>query len=195
MIIPEEPKKKGNLLERLPRLGKTSLMLLIAGIFLILFIPLAVIYQQQPPKQAEMKHELSLLQKILAVPETKKEALKAQTKKVEAEAEAALDAFPKLNQSLDIIDELLELAELNDIVITYTATTAPAKDARKATFPELTFEVHLTGQVPKFQNFILAIDDRFPTSQLKTVDIAVAEDEGEEDKAVLKIEISCYEGS
>ena len=195
MIIPEEPKKKGNLLERLPRLGKTSLMLLIAGIFLILFIPLAVIYQQQPPKQAEMKHELSLLQKILAVPETKKEALKAQTKKVEAEAEAALDAFPKLNQSLDIIDELLELAELNDIVITYTATTAPAKDARKATFPELTFEIHLTGQVPKFQNFILAIDDRFPTSHLKTVNIAVAEDEGEEDKAVLEIEISCYEGS
>jgi len=40
-------------------------------------------------------------------------------------------------------------------------------------FPVLNFDISLKGQVSKFQNFILALNSIFPTSQLKKVYLLV----------------------
>ena len=117
MIQPEEPKKK-TLLDRLPKLGRTSQLLLLVGVFLVIFIPLVVIYQHQPMRQAELEHELFLLQTVLAAPETKKETLESEIKQVEAELGEAKEPFYAPDQSPEIIDSLFELAELNGIDMT-----------------------------------------------------------------------------
>jgi hypothetical protein len=167
----------------------------LCGIFLVVFIASLYFYYQQPARQAELEEELLSLQGIIEKPSTQKEVLEAELNKIEAELEAAKESFPQLEQSVYLVDVLYELAESNDIVITKAVTTLPDLIEEPSRFPPLTFEISVTGQVPKFQNFILALGERFPTSQLTGYQIAIAEEEGEEDSAILTIVVSCYQGA
>ena len=199
MIQPETSKKKKGLFNRLPKLGRASQLALIVGIFLVIFVPMWLIYQQQPAKQADLEVTLSNLEKILAVQTTPKEKLETEFKQADAELEVAKAAFPNPNQSPEIIEELLKLAESNDIYVTGTKLSASQRALTKTEgaikWSILTFDISLKGQVPKFQNFLLALDSKLPTYQVKEVTFQIAAKEGEEDTASLKIEVFCYEGS
>ena len=193
MIQPEEPGKKGNFLDRLPKLGWLSRLMLLVGIFLIIFVPLLMIYGQQPVTRAGLEHELSLLEKTLAAPVTKKELLEAERSQVEAEMEVAKEQFPAPAQVLEIIESLLELAEDNDIdVLGVTEPTwreTVAEEGDTLGWPVSTFLIDVEGQVPQFQNFILALDNKLHTCQVREVSIEVASVEGEEDTATVVIDV------
>lgn len=193
MIQPETPEKKKGLLDRLPKMGRISQLVLLIGVFLILLIPLIVISNQQSAKQIELKATLANLNKILAVEETPKAKLEAELAQINAETESAKAIFPNTSQSPEIIDSLFELAELNDIYVTQTSVSI--SQPKETIGPILTIQIGLKGQVPKFQNFLLALDDKLPTSQITKVTFTTAGEEGEEDTASITIDILCYEGS
>ena len=193
MIQPETPEKEKGLLDRLPKMGRISQLVLLIGVFLILLIPLIVISNQQSAKQIELKATLANLNKILAVGETPKAKLEAELAQINAETESAKAIFPNANQSPEIIDSLFELAELNDIYVTQTSVSI--SQPKETIGPILTIQIGLKGQVPKFQNFLLALDDKLPTSQITKVTFTTAGEEGEEDTASITIDILCYEGS
>jgi len=193
MIQPEAPGKKPGVLDRLPKLGRVSQLVLLIGVFLVIFIPLLVINQQQPKVQASLEATIANMQKILSVEQTPKAKFEAELAQVTADMEAAEAVFPRANQAPEILDSLLELAELNDIYITQTkVSTSQPKDAIG---PTLTIELGLRGQVPKFQNFLLALGDKLPTSQIKQLTFTIAGTEAVEDTAKIVIAILCYEGS
>lgn len=201
MIKPEtpEPEKKKGLLDRLPRLGKTSQLILVVGIFLLLFIPLGFLYLQQPAEQDQLKGTLANLEKILAAPTTKKEMLESQVKQAESDLTKAKAVFPQPDQSPEIIAGLLELAKANGITVTRTKVSISKQSTTigksKIEYPLLIFDISLKGQVPKFQNFLLALDTKFPTCQMKKVNFAIAAREGDEDTASMTINVLCNEGS
>jgi hypothetical protein len=56
----------------------------------------------------------------------------------------------------------------------------------------LTITLNLKGQVPKFQNFLLALDTKLPTSQIKQVTFTVTGVEEEYDTAMLVFDVLCY---
>lgn len=192
MIQSGQEKKRG-IADRLPKLGRVSQLFLIIGGFLILFIPLWLLHQQQPAKQAELTTTLARLQKMLATEETPKAKLEAELHKLQSEIEAAKASYPSITQAPEIIDSLLALARENDIKVTSTrvSTSRPAK----ALGPVLTVELGLLGQVPKFQNFLLTLGDTLPTSQINRASFTIAPKEGEYDHATITLEIQCYEGA
>ena len=199
MIRPEKPEEQKTWLDKLPKLGRVSQLILLVGIFLIAFIPLWVIYQQQPSKQASLGQELSLLQRILAVPETQapsKDKLGAELSQLEKEAESNKEHFPNPDQGTEIIDRMLDIAQSNDIDITQTQTSTSLQsideDKDETEWVVLTIEIDLTGQVAKFQNFLLDIDEELPTCEVNTIDFTLAVDETDEDTANLKIDVFCY---
>jgi hypothetical protein len=191
MIQPDTEKKKG-FVDRLPKMGRTSQLVLLIGIFLVLLIPLMVFNNQQPAKQTELKATLANLNKLLAAEETPKANLEAELAQINAEIEATKATFPNTSQSPAIIDSLLELAEQNDIYVTQTKVST--SQPKEAIGPILTIQLGLKGQVPKFQNFLLALDDTLPTSQIMKVTFTITGEEGEEDTATITIDILCYEG-
>jgi hypothetical protein len=128
---------------------------------------------------------------ILAVEETPKAKLEAELAQVQAETEGVRAIFPTTSQSPEIIDSLIEIAELNDIYVTQTKVSTSEPEG--AIGPLLTIELSLDGQVPKFQNFLLALDNKLPTSQIVKLTFTVAGEEGEEDTASVTIDILCYE--
>jgi len=189
----EEQEKQKTLSSRLHRFSRVVWIILLVGVFLIIAVPLLMIYQQQPVKQAELEHELSLLQKISGASTTQSNKLQLQLRTVEDQIETAKGSFPRLDQGLEIIRGLLELAEAKGITVTGTETVFPDKGA--ANYPVLTYVIRASGQVPEFQNFLLDLDEKFPTCQIKEVLFSITNEEGKEDKAVLTIDITCYSGN
>jgi hypothetical protein len=168
MIQPETTEKKKGLLDRLPKMGRISQLVLVIGVFLIIFIPLFWLNQQQPEKQAELENTLSNLRKIVSAQQTPRAKWEADLARVTAEAEQAKASFHATTQGPEILDILLELAEENDIYVTSTVMSS-AKAAKGSIFPTLTFELGLSGQIPNFQNFLLALDDKLPAAKFKEI--------------------------
>src|SRR4030065_999029 len=110
MVQPEQEEKKKGILDRLHKLGRVGQLILLIGGFLIIFIPLWLINQQQPAKQAGLDATLANLQKIVAVSETPKAKFEAQLAQVTAETEAAKAVFPSSNPGPEKINPLLERA-------------------------------------------------------------------------------------
>ncbi|MCX6010384.1 MAG: hypothetical protein NTW48_10250 [Chloroflexi bacterium] len=191
MTEPESEMKKG-FLDRLPKMGRVSQLVLLIGVFLVIFVPIFIINGQQPERQAQLTSSLGNLQKILSTQQTPKAKFEADLAQVTAENEAAKAAFPSSNGTPQILDTLLELAEVNDIYVTGTkvATSTPTGSIG----PVLTITLNLKGQVPKFQNFLLALDSKLPTSQIKQVTFTVTGVEEEYDTAMLVFDVLCYEG-
>jgi hypothetical protein len=191
MIQPGQEKKKG-FLDRLPKMGRISQLVLLIGIFLVIFAVLFWINLELPKTQEQLTSSLGSLQKILSTQQTPKTKYEAQLAQVTADTEAAKAAFPSSNGTPQILDSLLELAGANDIYVTGTkiANSTPAGSIG----PVLTFTLNLKGQVPKFQNFLLALDTKFPTSQIKQATFTVATVATEEDTAMLVFDVLCYEG-
>ena len=191
MVEPEAPRK--SFLDRLPKLSRVSQLLLLIGIFLVLFIPLLLINQQQGQKQDQLRATLANLQKALAAEDNPQAKLQAELEQLQTETESARATYPHPDSSPEILDSLLELAELNDIHI--TSTSVATSQPKEAIGPVITVKLGLKGQVPRFQNFLLALDERFPSSRVKQLSFTIATEEGEEDTASLTIEIYCYEAS
>jgi len=190
MIQPETTEKKKGLADRVPKLGRLSQLILLIGVFLIIFVPLWFLNQQQSGRQDELRTTLTNLTRVLAVEETPKAKLEAELAQVMAETEATKAIFPNINQSPEILDGLLELAELNDLYITQTKVST--SQPKETIGPTLTIELGLKGQMPKFQNFLLALDNKLPTSQITKLSFTMVGEEGAEDTANITIDILCY---
>jgi hypothetical protein len=177
MIQPEAPEeKKKGFTGSLPKIGRLSQLILLIGVFLIIFVPLWLLNQKQSERQAELRTTLANLTRVLAVEEAPEAKLEAELAQATAETEATKALFPATNQSPEILDSLIELAELNDLCITATSVELHEADSEedkaKVIGPMLRIVIGLRGQVPKFQNFLLALDDLLPTSQINTIAFA-----------------------
>lgn len=196
MIQPKPKKQKKPLVERLPKVGRASRVALVVGIFVIVFASLLFVSNQQASRQAELRKNIATSQRGLSAgtQEEPKYKLEAQIKQAEAEMEADRVIFPIADQVQEILDRLLKLAEANDVDVTNIAVTTSPKILDKVAYDVFTFQFTLRGQVPNFQNFLLALGDRLPTSQISAVNITVAAEESEEDIASVTIEVLCYSG-
>jgi hypothetical protein len=191
MTQPEPEKKKG-FLDSLPKMGRLSQLVLLIGIFLVIFIGLFMLNRQLTARQTELKGTLTNLQKILATGQTPQTQYEAKLAQATADSEAAKAAYPTPDQAPEILDSLLELAAANDIDITQTAISSAT--ASGAIGPTLTFTLGLQGQIPKFENFLLALDTKLPTSQITGLTFTTASTEQGYDTASIKINVLSYAG-
>jgi len=192
MLQPEGEKKKG-FLDRLPKMGRISQLVLVLGIFLLVFIPLFIINQHQPETQAQLNASLSNLQKMVSIQQTPKAQFEADLAQASADTEAAKAAFPDSKGVPQMLETLRKLADDNDIYI--TATKVSTATPKGGIGPVLTVTLNLKGQVPLFQNFLLGLDTKLPTSQITKVTFTMATVEGEYDTATIVINVQSYGGS
>ena len=190
MVQSESTEKKKGFLDRLPKLGRVSQFILIVGVFLFIFVPMWIINQQQPAREAALNSTMASLQKILSVQEAPQAKFEAELAQANADQEAAKAAYPNANQAPEILDTLLALAQENDIDVTKTTVTSSTPDGSIG--PVLAFTLGLKGQIPKFQNFLLALDTRLPSSQITQVTFTVAQEGQEYDTASVSINVLCY---
>lgn len=197
----EGKEKKKGVLERLPKLSRASQTILIIAMLVAMFLPTYLIYYQQPKTRATLQASLASLQKVLAVEETPKAKLEAELMRIEDETVSARASYPDASQVPELVNRLMALAKKNGATVTgtkVTITTLPPPKEKSKTAPTeridtiLNIDLNLKGQVPHFQNFLLALDKEFPTTRIRKVAFTIHSEEGEEDTCELSLLIMCY---
>jgi hypothetical protein len=126
-------------------------------------------------------------------PEAAKKGMDGDIKIAQIESDAANAVFPSPDQIPETIDRLLELAKSNGIEVTKTAVVTARSSIRIGAdifdYPVVVFGVNLRGQMPKFQNFLLALNSRFPTSTLKQLSFTIPVIAEEQDTANLVLNV------
>jgi len=192
MVEPIPEKKKG-FVDRLPKMGRISQLIIIVGIIVAVFAALLFVRSKLSASQTTLDKTLANLQKITGVQQTPQTKYEADLAQAQAETEAARASFPDPQGVPKILDDLMALAEANDVYITGTkiATSTP----KGGVGPVVSITVTLKGQVPKFENFLLGLDTKLPTSRIKLTTFTAAEEEGEYDTASMTIDVQTYGGS
>ena len=191
----EAPEKAGSsILQRLPRLGTRVWILIILCLFLVAVIPLATGYTEQAAQQQALKLQISQLQ-------TQYDALKAKMAsqppaaaelgKLKTEAEAAKLLYKNVADNPEISQAIMNLAWDNDITITSMGVSSSKNKILDKEYPVLVYSLSLTGQVASFQNFLIAIGNKLPSSQYTTITITPATVEGELDTASMVLQVYC----
>lgn len=198
MIEPQAERKTKPLAERLPRIGRTSQVILIVGILAIIFIALYWVNAQQATQQDELRKNIVTLQRSVSAgtKEEPRDKLQAQIRQVEAETEAARAMFPAPEQLTEVMDRLIKLARSYDIEVTSTGATMSQKKlkigATELAYNVYTISLSLRGMASNFQNFLLSLGDAVTTSRINQVTIKLATEENERDVATVSIDVYCY---
>jgi cell division protein FtsL len=188
-----KPKKAAKI--KPSRLGKTSRVVIIVVVFLMVFAAIFYVYQQQTAKQFELGQELSSLHNKVSAQSNTGSDLEVQTSRAEQYLADVKSSFSSPDEAPEILDELISLAKANDMEITSTRITRTKGtfniEKQKVEFPVLKLQMGFRGQVPKFQNFMLSLESVLPASQIKELGMQVTQEEGEQDIGSLSIEIYC----
>jgi Tfp pilus assembly protein PilO len=191
----EAPKKPGSsILQRLPRLGTRIWVLIILCVFVIAVVPLAMGYMTQSARQQALKLQIGQLQPQVDALKAKmasQPSAAAEMGRLKAEAEAAKLLYKSLADNPEISQVIMDLAWDNHINITSMSVSSSKSKILGKEYPVLVYSLSLTGQVAGFQNFLIAIGNKLPSSQYSGVSISPAATEGELDTASIGIQVYC----
>lgn len=195
------------------KLGKTVLIFLASGIFVVLVAGLFMAYSQQSQEQSQLHQELYLARLTIAKYSPGKlslqqRELESQLTHTESQLRAVKANLRQSIESIEVTDTLFEVAETSEVeIIEIGSPGLTSKELEGITHSVLSLRAKVEGDVPNLIDFILELSRKFPSSMVESVEIDVpevteeeAETGGEEieepakPSAVLKLSIYTYEG-
>lgn len=199
------------------RLSKTAWLILGAGIFIIAFATLYMVYSRRSGEQEQLNSSLAVAQGALPQLISEREDLESQLTQWESQLTEATSSlakiearFPESVQSIEYDERLFELADDCDLEITSLTASEPSSKKVKVeaedikvediTYATTSFRVEVRGEVDDILDFINAIatGEHFITATVESVDMDIPEpEEGEEAEkptATIELVIYGYEG-
>ena len=172
------------------KLGKTSLLVLSIGIFIVLCASLGMAYSRQSQEQSQLDQELSLVQQRLK--QLSPEKLSTQQKELESrlvqtgsQIKAAKDNLRQSLESIEATDALFTAAETYQVeIIRISSSALTEKELEGVTCSVLSLTATVGGEVPNLIGFVSNLSWQFPTGVVQSVKInvpEVTEEEGEEE--------------
>ena len=182
------------------KLSKSTQLIIAIGVFIVILISMGVVWQKQLVVQEEVRHELSLVQKVLAKVKTPATELEANINQAQSELRSAEAGFPREDDFVEIADRLIDLADSSQVeIIAMNANVMDAGTVEKklgiAGYEAMSFDIGVTGQVAAIQSYIVKLSNEFATSGLSTVKIQKSECSEETDAAKILIYILTRGGS
>ncbi len=167
------------------RLGRTALLVMGIGVFVIAFVALFFLYARQSSEQEELESSLAGTQTQLARLISGRQSLETQLSQqqsklgeTQALLTSALASFPELEASIEYNEVLTQLAQKYELEVVSMAADAPReKEVEDVTFLVIYFEVQVEGELSSILNMVNAIatDERFASATVETVDIKIPE--------------------
>jgi len=192
----DESKGKSTRFIKLPRISPLARLILIIGMFLVIAVPLYLALSQQQAKQNELMQQYSMLEKAMGNPgpvDTLKTGFDSDIVRAKKEIENINTVFPNADRNPEIIDNLMALARENDIEITKALIATSSGELKVGTdvikYPVTNFDISLKGQISKFQNFLLDLNSKFPTSKIEKVYFKIPQKVDEADTANIVLSV------
>jgi len=191
----EAPKvTRTNISQRLPRLSTSVWLILILALFLIAMVPMVTGYIEQISQQAAIQLQISLAQSqidTLTAKMASQSSATTEAVKMKADLEAAKLQYKNVGDNADVSQILMGLAWDYDITITSMSVSQATSKMLGTDYPVLSYSLSLTGQVANFQNFLIAVGQKLPSSQFTSITISPATVEGELDNASISMQVYC----
>ena len=196
MVSPVEAPKPsgGSILQKLPKLSTSIWLLIIVVLVLIAVVPMVTSYIDSTSAQGPLRDQLSQLQgryaslqKQLSTPA----AQAAQINQLKSDVDAARQVYGTACDSVATSQKLLDMAWDYDITITNVATSTVSGKISGKDYSGTSYVLTMSGQVASFQNYLIAVGNKFASSKPTSITISPATEQGALDKATLTIWIVC----
>jgi len=191
----EAPKvTKTNISQRLPRLSTSVWLILILALFLIAMVPMVTGYIEQISQQTAIQLQINLVQSQIDALKAKMASQSSATTeaaKMKADLEAAKLQYKNVDDNAEVSQIIMGLAWDYDITITSMSVSQAKSKILGTDYTVLSYSLSLTGQVANFQNFLIAVGTKLPSSQFTSVVISPATVEGELDNASISMQVYC----
>ncbi len=196
MASPVEAPKvtKSNISQRLPRLSTSVWLILILALFLIVMVPMVTGYIERASQQAAMQLQVDQIQSEIDTLKAKmasQSTVTAEAARMKADLEAAKLQYKNVGDNPEVSQIIMDLAWQYDITIVGMTVSQAVYKILGTDYPVLSYSLSLSGQVANFQNFLIAVGDRLPSSQFVNVAISPATIEGELDMATINMQVYC----
>jgi uncharacterized membrane-anchored protein YhcB (DUF1043 family) len=191
----EAPKNvKSSIFQRLPRLSTSVWLLIIVVLVLVAVVPMITAYIDATSQQGSLRERLSKLQSQYANLQkqlTPAGALTAQTNSLKSDIEAAKSIYGHACDSVETSQDLIDLAWQYDVTITSMLANPVTTKIQGKDYSGTSYVLSISGQVANFQNYLIALGNKFPSSQPSDVLIQPSTVEGTLDHATLTVEVIC----
>ena len=179
------------------KLSKTTLLLVITGIFAVVVIALGMVRYQQIGQQEELSRELALAQQNLG--RTQPEELSSRQAELEEKLNQTTSQFEAVKSvlsqpigSIKATGILFEIAKAYNLeVASMTSSGATTGSLEGVACSVITLAVRVEGDVPDIVNFITKLNSFFATGVVKSVTITIPEDTSSE-KASANFQLMVY---
>lgn len=191
------------------RLSKTAWIVLGAGIFIIGFVALYMLYSQQNSEKQRIENDLTLAQAETIATATEKRNAENELTKAEgtlAQLESDLDqailqlnsskiGFPNSVESIEYDERLFSIADSWGLVVSSLTASEPGQESvDDITFSVTNFAINVKGQVDDILGFVntLSIDPNFVSTTIRTVNLRVPGDIDVIENASASIALTIY---
>ncbi len=168
------------------KLGKTSLLLIIAGVVIIAFASLGIARVQRLQEQDQIAEELSVatlrLERFqLEYLRSQQEELEKQRGQMSSELETIRVTLAQVINSIGATDALFNIAQTCSVEVTELTSSNPV-DGMLQEIPcsVLTLNVTVEGSLPNLVSFIIRVNDDFVIGTVQSAEIDVPQDTEEE---------------
>ncbi len=179
------------------KLSKTHWMIIITGILTIAIASLAIVYFQQVQQHKQLNEQLIQVQTNTEKAQiTKlvldKTELEAQLGEVEPQFEVVQGALSQPILSSTVTRTLFDIAEDHGLEIIEMTSTVPSKEKLAGVeFSLITLTTHVEGDSSNMVDFIIDLNNHFPTGIIRNVTITIPENSSGE-KATVDILMVIY---
>jgi uncharacterized membrane-anchored protein YhcB (DUF1043 family) len=199
MVSPVETQnpKRANILRKLPRLSNSVWILLIIVLVLIISIPMITSYLDQASQQGALRENLFKLQSQYAGLKQQLASqgdITAEISRLKSDADSARRIYGTACDSIETSQQLMDLSWKWDITITTVTTSATvSKILDRDDYPGTTYVLGMKGQVANFQNYLIELGEKFPSSKIENINILPSSTQGTLDTAIMNIVIICHQ--
>ena len=163
------------------KLGKTSWLILIAGVVIVAFVSLGLARSRQVGEHEQLNEELTVAETRLTNVQLKelqirKGELEAQLDEATAQLKAAEDNLRQSNESIDVTDFLFVIAQACGVVINDIHSSDLSSDElAKINCSVSHLSITVTGDVPNLISLVTRLNNDFTTGVVDSVDITIHE--------------------
>lgn len=182
------------------KLGKTSVLLIIAGVIIIAFASLGIARVQRLNEQEQVDEELSLatlrLERFqIEYLHSQQEELEKQLGQASSELETVRVTLSQVIGSIGASDALFNIARTCGVEVTELTSSNPVEGKLQET-PCYILAVNVTveGSLPNLVNFIIRVNNDFVIGTVQSAQIVVCESAPEMPSAEISLLIYTYRG-
>ena len=184
------------------RLGKTTLLIILIGVFIIILAGLGAVRAQQVRQQSELNEKLTLAQSNLrGVPlqqlSSQQAELEEQLSQATPEFEAARATLFQPVGSINATSVLFDIAEAYDLEVAETTSSELATESLgEITFSVIILTAKVEGDVPNLVSFVTRLNSHFKACVVKEITMTIPETTSEEEASVdIQLAVYTYQGS